>query len=330
MLSLQSPENLVGAAGVVILLSLARYFGRFSSGPGVYFPGIAWLRPLSGPGRSLPWIARGALAAAILLLAVGLGRPQYRSEREEIAAKGVDIVLVLDISTSMSAKDFTPSNRLEAARAVMRDFVRRRPFDRLAVITFAADAYVLCPLTADHYSLLALLDSVELIPFEADGTAIGMALAAAVNRLRDSPARSRVVVLLTDGINNRGEISPLQAADFCRRYGIRVYAVGIGSRGETDVLARATDGRPVYIRTKVNFDPAVLDEIARLTGGKSYLAGDGRGLREIYATIDSMEKSVLERKQVTYQRDLLPIFLWGAFVLMLAALAIAVKCPACF
>ena len=212
---------------------------------------------------------------------------------------------------------------------MLAEFIRRRPHDRLALITFAADAYVVCPLTSDHYSLEALLDSVELIPFDADGTAIGMALASALNRLRDSPAKSKVAVLLTDGVNNKGEISPIQAAEFCRRYGIRVYTVGIGSAGETKVMARAPDGRPVWIQARVESDPATLAEIARVTNAKSYTASDAGRLKGIYAEIDRLEKTVLERKTVTYEADLRPPFLWAALALAALTAALFLKCPTC-
>ena len=328
-LALRSPETLLWALAALAVLGGAGWAVlRFRRRP-LYFPGARWLAELSGPGRWLPRLAYGCLWAALGALLVALGQPVYQGRRVEPATEGVDIVLVLDVSTSMSAQDFQPGGRLQAAKAVLAEFIRRRPHDRLALITFAADAYVVCPLTSDHYSLEALLDSVELIPFDADGTAIGMALASALNRLRDSPAKSKVAVLLTDGVNNKGEISPIQAAEFCRRYGIRVYTVGIGSAGETKVMARAPDGRPVWIQARVESDPATLAEIARVTNAKSYTASDAGRLKGIYAEIDRLEKTVLERKTVTYEADLRPPFLWAALALAALTAALFLKCPTC-
>lgn len=328
-LALRSPETLLWALAALAALSGAAWaFLRFRRQP-LYFPGARWLAELSGPGRWLPRLAYGCLWAALGALLVALGQPVYQGRRVEPATEGVDIVLALDVSTSMSAQDFQPGGRLQAAKAVLGEFIRQRPHDRLALITFAADAYVVCPLTSDHYSLEALLEAVELIPFEADGTAIGMALASALNRLRDSPAKSKVAVLLTDGVNNKGEISPIQAAEFCRRYGIRVYTVGIGSVGETQVMARAPDGRPVWIQARVESDPATLAEIARITNAKNYAASDAARLKGIYTEIDRLEKTVLERKTVTYEADLRPPFLWFALACTALAAALFLKCPTC-
>jgi len=316
----------LAAAGVLLGLRLL-CFRR--PRPAIYFPGQAWLRQHSSAGRFLPRSAAGCLWLAGGILFLGLGQPVYQVSREEVSAKGVDIVLLLDISTSMSAEDFQPANRLEAARGVLRDFIRRRSHDRLALITFAADAYVVCPLTIDHFTLAALLASVQRIPFDADGTAIGLALSSAVNRLRDSPAKSRVVVLLTDGINNRGEVSPLQAAEFCRTYGLKVYTIGIGTGRPTWVVARAADGGETRIQAVVDFDPEALAEIARVADGKSYLASDTAGLAGIYGEIDRLEKTVLEKRTVTARHELLPFLAGAAALLLLAALALWSRCPAC-
>jgi Ca-activated chloride channel family protein len=328
-LKFAQPEQWLWALGALALLAGLRFFVFRRPRPGLFFPGAAWLAAHTGPGRILPALARGLVALAALALIAGLGRPYTESYREETAAEGVDIALVLDISTSMSAEDFQPHDRLESAKAVIRDFIRRRPHDRLALITFAADAYVVCPLTADHYTLEALLESVELIPFDADGTAIGMALASAVNRLRDSPARSRLAVLLTDGVNNRGEVSPLQAAEFCKRFGVRVYAAGIGTDEETRVLARAPDGSPTWIRTRVEFDPQVLSEIARATGGQSFLASDAKGLDQVYREIDRMEKTVLEKRRIPERRDLAPLCFWIALGCLVLGAVVYGFVPAC-
>jgi len=327
LLSLKSPENIFWALGLCAVIFLARWLINRKKDRGVYFPGSAWLHDFSGPGRFIPKMIHGLLLAALVILIVGLCEPFYQDFREEIAAEGVDIVMVLDISTSMSAKDFQPVNRLEAARGVMEDFVGKRPHDRLALVAFAADAYVLCPLTTDHYTLTSLLDSVELISFEADGTAIGLALACAVNRLRETTARSKVVILLTDGVNNRGEISPLQAAEFCKQYEIKVYTIGVGSGEETEVMARSRSGKKMWIKTRVDFNMDALEQIADITGGTSFSASDSTTLEKIYKEIDAMEKTDLEKKTVTIQKDLLSIFLLAALGVLLGALVVATIFP---
>lgn len=330
MLSFQTPENLAVAAAVLIMLAGFRRFTRKSAPLDVpYFPGLSWLRQFKSPGRLLRPVSRTVLWMATGLLAIGVMRPELKTSREEVAAKGVDIVLALDISTSMSARDYSPGCRLEAARGVVRDFIRQRASDRMALVVFAAESYVICPLTADRYSLEALLETVELIPFESDGTAIGLALVSSVNRLRESPSRRKVVVLLTDGVNNRGEISPLQAAEFCQRYGIRVYTVGLGSRGETGVLARAADGAGVYIQARVEFDSQILQEIARKTGGRSFVASDSGGLRQIYGEIDAMEKTVLEKKHVEIRQDLTPSLALASLLGVLVSVVLMIRHPAC-
>lgn len=312
------PEVLWIAALLGALVLLRRVCFRKDM-QGLHFPATAEIRRLSGPGRLIPIAGRTLRWAALAVLAVGLCNPVVRETVEVDGARGVDIVLTLDVSTSMSARDFQP-NRLEAAKAVLRDFIRRRPHDRMSLVTFAGEAWVQCPLTSDHYSLQSLLGTVALSPFETDGTAVGMALAYSVNRLRESRAGNRIVVLLTDGVNNRGEISPLQAAEYCRTFRIRVYTVTIGSRGETEVMARAPDGSPTWIRSGVDFDAETAEKIARSTGGRAFLASDPRALEGIYTEIDRLEKTRLERKVVWRDRELLPVFVMIS--LILAALAL--------
>jgi len=326
MLALKSPDMLLWVGLALVLLFIIRKWLTRPS-PGIFFPGADWLRRFSSRRRWLPVLLNVLAGLALVCIAVATAQPYTERIREEVAAEGVDIVLVLDISTSMSARDFQPDNRLTAAREVLRDFIRQRPHDRLGMITFAAAAYVLCPLTSDHLTLMALLDTVELIPFDEDGTAIGLAITCAVNRLRDSAARSKVIVLLTDGINNRGEISPLQAADICRQYGIRVYTIGLGTDQETEVLARTRSGKPTWLKTRVDFDRDILEKIAERTAGRMYSAADTPSLARIYTQIDALEKTVLEKKQIRERHDLDHWFYWLALALILAALCLAGLSP---
>ncbi len=212
------------------------------------------------------------------------------------ATKGIDIAIALDISTSMSARDFYP-DRLSVAKRVFKKFVKMRKGDRIAFITFAADTYIISPLTLDHHSLMGLIDTIHLIPFELDGTAIGMAIVNGINLLRHSKAKSKVLLLITDGSNNRGEISPLTASDFAREYNIKIYTIGIGSGKEAEVIGLNSFNEPVYVKRKVQFDEGILKEIAKKTGGMYFRATDGKALMEIAKKIDKMEKTPFERKK---------------------------------
>ena len=229
-------------------------------------------------------------AVAMALLCVALARPRSGITYEEYLTRGVDIVLTLDCSGSMLSEDFKPDNRLEVAKAVVKEFVQSRPSDRLGLVVFSGQAFTQCPLTLDHGILLTFLERVKVGLIE-DGTAIGNALAISVDRLTKSDAKSRVIVLLTDGQNNRGEVDPLTAAEIARTFNIKVYTIGVGTRG----FAMMPVDDPVfgkrYVQTQVNIDEDVLTKIAQKTGGKYFRATDPEKLKEIYQTIGSLEKS---------------------------------------
>lgn len=322
-----NPEHAAWAVcAVAAAMASSRVFRRLG-GTVPYFPGAAWLAPYSGWGRHLPALSDALMWGGLALLAVGLCTPVVRQTREEATAAGIDVALLLDVSTSMSARDFEPVNRLEAAKSVTRDFILKRSQDRLALVAFAAEAHVQCPLTTDHYTLGSILDSVEIAPFASDGTAIGMALVSGVNRLRGSDSKSRAIVLLTDGVNNRGEIGPERAAELCRSYGIRVYAIGLGTGRETEVVARAPDGTSVFVRAKVEIDPAALGRIAATTGGRYFAAADAVGLANVYRQIDGMEKTVVEKRAVKVNRDISGLFVSVAAALVLLAWLPSVRHP---
>jgi len=329
VISFRSPENILIGILIVIVVFFVKKFLLGSDSKDYYFPSAQMVLQASSWLRHIPKVVKSLLALSILLFLISLGYPTIKSSREIVSAKGVDIVLALDISTSMSAKDFKPENRLEAARVVMRDFIKNRPHDRIALVTFAADSYIVCPLTAEHYSLLSLLDSVRLISFGLDGTNISMALLSALNRLRSSKARSKVVILLTDGVNNRGEISPVQAAEFCKRYHVKVYTVCIGSKGITEVMARRPDGSPAWIKAHVDYDYDTLKKIASITGGKSYMVTNTNMLRDIYGQINRMERSILEKKTVTYKTDLFFPVIRIAAALFVLLFVILILFPLC-
>jgi Ca-activated chloride channel family protein len=260
-------------------------------------------------GRWLP----AARAAAIALGIVALARPQLAEAHAAVQASGVDLVLALDTSGSMSSLDFKegdqPVDRLDVVKSVVSRFIDGRPNDRIGLVAFAGRPYLVSPLTLDHSYVLQSLDRVKIGVVE-DGTAIGSALGAAVNRLRDQPSRSKVVVLLTDGVNNAGSVPPQLAAEAARAMGVRVYTIGVGSRGEAPMPVTDNDGATHIVMTKVDVDEDSLRKIADATGGHFFRATDTDSLKQIYASIDGMEKTThqVQRFETHDER-----FAWAAF-----------------
>lgn len=235
--------------------------------------------------RHLPFLFRlTALAALILALA----RPRSSSTMQRVDTEGIDIVLAMDISTSMLARDFTP-DRIGAAKDIAIQFIAERPSDRIGLVVFAGESFTQSPLTTDRATLINLMKEVECGLIE-DGTAIGNGLATAVSRLKDSDAASRVVILLTDGVNNRGEITPQMAAEIAKTYGVRVYTIGVGAMGMAPYPVMTPFGVQVQ-QVPVEIDEDLLKEIASSTGGSYFRATDNTKLQEIYAEINRMEKS---------------------------------------
>jgi Ca-activated chloride channel homolog len=238
--------------------------------------------------RDMPmWLRLTALALFIIALA----RPQSVSSKENVSTEGIDIVLLLDISGSMLAEDFTP-NRMQAAKQVAEEFIDGRANDRIGLVIFSAESFTQCPLTTDYPVLKSLLKEVKNGMIE-DGTAIGLAIANGVNRLKDSKAKSRVMILLTDGVNNRGEIDPITAAKIAATFGIRVYTVGVGAQGEAPYPVETPFGIQRRL-IPVDLDEKTLAAVADMTGGKYYRATDNRKLKAIYKEIDQLERSKIE------------------------------------
>jgi Ca-activated chloride channel family protein len=231
---------------------------------------------------------------ATVLLVVALARPQSTSRGENVTTEGIDIVLATDISGSMLAEDFRP-NRIEAAKRVVSDFVNGRTNDRIALVIFAGESFTQCPLTLDHAVLLNVLKDVKSGMVE-DGTAIGMGLATSVSRLKESKAKSRVIILLTDGVNNRGFIDPLTAAGIAQSFGIRVYTIGVGTIGTAPYPVQTPFGIQ-YQNVPVEIDEALLQKIAEQTGGQYFRATDNKKLKAIYEEIDRLEKTKIEVTQ---------------------------------
>ncbi len=300
------------------LLALVPVFylwrGRSGRAPALGFSSTTTARAASQQvksrwGRFLA-LARGpALALGILALA----RPQIQHAHSTAEASGIDLMLALDVSGSMSSLDFREHDaavdRLTIVKSVVSKFIENRPNDRIGMVAFAGRPYLVSPLTLDHDYLLENLDRVRIGSIE-DGTAIGSAVGASVNRLRDQPAKSKVLVLLTDGVNNAGSVQPELAAAAAKALGVRVYTIGVGSRGEAPMPVVEKDGTTRTVMTKVDVDEATLKHIADATGGRFFRATDTDSLKQIYAAIDGMEKTT---HRVSHYETHEERFSWAAF-----------------
>jgi Ca-activated chloride channel family protein len=295
------------------------------------FGALTYSRLPAGAGRSrgawrlhLPFYAR-LLAFACLVAA--LARPQLGYAWEESLTEGIDIQLALDVSGSMGAEDFQPKDRVTVAKQVVKEFVGGRPGDRIGLTIFSGAAMTRAPLTTDRDMLGLIIDSVELNTLP-DGTAIGVALASAAARLKDSAAKTKVIVLVTDGVNNAGAIDPISAAALCKGLGIKVYTIGVGSAGRVPVPIPVQDpltGKVVTRRYMMNVpvDEELLRQISQRTGGNFYRATDREGLRRIFAEIDRLEKTPLQVKRYVRYTEAFPPLVWAALALLLLPLATA-------
>jgi len=262
-----------------------------------------------------PRLLIGLRLGALLLLILALARPQQGETVREFSTQGIDIMLVLDISSSMRAVDFQP-NRLEAAKTVARKFIEGRQSDRIGLVIFAAESFLQCPLTIDYDVLKQLLNQVDIIEEKYDGTAIGMAIANGVNRLRESQARSKIMILLSDGRNNAGELDPETAADMAKAYGVKIYTIGAGKLGQAPYPVQLSNGQIQYRLIDVKIDEDVLRGIAESTGGRYFRATDETHLASIYEEISKMEKTEVKVKEYINYHDLYPIFLVPGFLLL--------------
>jgi len=256
------------------------------------FPALKWIEKtkpsLSQRMIHLPFILR---MIGLFFLIIAIARPQLSNKWSKVSTEGIDIVLAMDISSSMLALDFKP-NRLEAAKDVAAEFIQRRPDDRIGLVVFSSECFTQCPLTTDHNVLLNLFAGVKSGMIE-DGTAIGVGLSTSVNRLRFSAAKSKIVVLLTDGENNAGSVAPLTAAEIAKKYGIRVYTIGVGTRGTAPYPVQTQFGMQ-YQNMPVSIDEPLLEKMAISTGGKYFRATNKENLRGIYDEIDKLEKTKVE------------------------------------
>jgi Ca-activated chloride channel family protein len=278
--------------------------------------GILGRGPRAGQGVTRAIFLLRNLAIAMVIVAIA--RPRSGARVENQTSSGINIVMSLDLSSSMLAQDFQPNNRLEVAKARAKQFVRARQSDRIGIVAFAGEALTQVPLTTEQPVILQAIDNLQAGQLE-DGTAIGLGIATAANRLRDAPGRSRVMIVVTDGVNNRGEIDPLSAAKAAAVYGIRIYGIGVGTEGVApvpvgrDVFGLRFENQPVKI------DEALLRQIAALTGGRYFRARDGAALGQIYSQIDRLERAPVEtRSYVTYTE----LFRW---VLGIAIVALTIE-----
>lgn len=263
--------------------------------------------------RHIPFLLR---TFALVMIVVAIARPRSSEEMERVDTEGIDIILAMDVSTSMLARDLTP-DRINASKDIAIEFISQRPSDRMGIVVFAGESFTQCPLTTDRATLINLMKDVQTDLIE-DGTAIGNGLATAVARMKDSDAKSRVVILLTDGVNNRGEISPQMTAEIAKTYGVRVYTIGVGKEGMAPYPVMTPWGVEIQ-NVKVEIDEELLAQIAESTGGKYFRATDNTKLSEIYSEINKMEK-------VRTTVDTFPVYkeLFGRYAL-LALLAILLE-----
>ena len=280
---------------------------------------VSTIVPWKKSGRSVYCVIRHIPFAlrivALVMIVLAIARPRSSGQIERVDSEGIDIMLAMDVSTSMLARDFNP-DRLSAAKDIAIEFIAQRPYDRIGIVVFAGESFTQCPMTTDRSTLINLMKEVQTDLIE-DGTAIGNGLATAVARMKDSDAKSRVVILLTDGVNNSGEITPQMAAQIAKTYGVRVYTIGVGARGMAPYPVMTPWGVDIQ-NVQVEIDEALLEEIAETTGGKYFRATDNTKLMEIYSEINRMEK-------VRTTVDSFPVYreLFGTYALVaLAALVL--------
>ena len=261
--------------------------------------------------RHIPFALR---VIAVIVLSIALARPQLTNRWQSETTEGIDIMMALDVSGTMLAEDFKP-NRLEAAKTLGAEFILDRPNDQIGLVVFAGESFTQCPLTTDHGALVNLMQAVQFGMID-DGTAIGLGLANAVNRMKDSPTKSKVIILLTDGSNNCGDIDPMTAAEIAHTFGIRVYAIGVGSKGEARIPYQTPIGTQ-YTTVSGQFDENTLRQIAATTDGQYFRATDNATLKAIYQEIDQMEKTKIRVREFSKKSENFAPYLWAAAICLL-------------
>jgi Ca-activated chloride channel family protein len=307
---------------LLVLPVLAWLKGKIGFQPAFLYSSVQLVRGITGITRSragsilltLRWLA-------LALFIIALARPQLGEGETKITASGIDIVLAIDLSGSMSSEDFQLRgqrvNRLMIAKDVLQQFIAKRPNDRIGLVAFATDAYIAAPLTLDHDFLLQNLDRLEIAAPGKDQTAIGSALAAALNRLRELKSKSKIVILMTDGQNNTGKVPPLTAAEAAETLKVKVYTIGVGTRGLAPIPYIDAFGRKGYNQQPVDIDEDTLTQIAKRTGGKYYRADKTETLRSVYDEIDQLEKTEVEVKKYQRYIELFPLVALPGLVVLL-------------
>jgi Ca-activated chloride channel family protein len=316
----------------LLLIPLSIYFvyrRRHLFHTTILFPNVQILRHIAHRRTAL--LSRASLlirVVTILCIIIALARPQGILVEQEVSAQGIDIMLALDVSGSMAAEDFKPKNRLEVAKITIKSFINNRLSDRIGLVIFGKDAYTQCPQTLDYDILSSLLDSVTLNA-AGQGTAIGMAIVTALNRLKDSVSQSKIIILLTDGENNRGEISPTRAAILAKEFGVKIYTIGIG----TEKVTPFSYHHHLYGKVvgKTRLDETVLTQIAKLTHGRYFHAVDTAMLQNVLSQIDQLETSEIKSINYNVYDEWFPFFVTAALIMIILELLLtnlmAVKAP---
>ncbi len=313
---------------LLLLLPLAAWLkGRRGSPPAFVYSSVQLVAGLAGAKRSRAGAILGALRwLAMGLFIVAIAQPRLLKSTTQVKASGVDIVVALDMSGSMISEDFVVNgqrvSRFDMARSVLSQFIDKRPNDRIGLVLFASQAYIATPLTLDHDYLQEDLDRLQIGDIDQNATAIGDGLATAVNRLKDLKAKSKIVILMTDGQNNSGKLDPLVAAEAAAALGVKVYTIGIGEHGTAPMPVFVGGQKVGYQNVPVDVDEDTLQKIADITGGKYYRADNAEKFRQIYTEIDKLEKTEATINKYTEFKELFPWLIWGGLAVLMAELAL--------
>ncbi|MDG2366802.1 MAG: VWA domain-containing protein [Candidatus Marinimicrobia bacterium] len=310
MITFANPFYFIGLIFILALFLYHRFFGKKLEGTFSISSESLISNKMKRRGKVRYLLLRFLNYTTLLFILIGLTRPQLIDSIKETNVDVVDIVLVMDISSSMLATDFPP-NRLEAVKNTAKNFIKARSGDRLGVLVFAGESFIQCPLTIDQDVLISLMDEIKIAEQSYDGTAIGMAIANATNRLRHSESKSKVMILLSDGSNNAGELDPLTAADLAAKFNIKIYTIGAGTNQDVSFIP----GRG-YIRNEI--DEETLKSISKRTNGQYFRATNLSGLEQVYDTIDALERTEIEIKEFTQYKELFGWFLIPALILGLS------------
>ena len=310
---------------VVVVLSWWRF--KRQAAPSFRFSSTLLVKDLFSTWKiRFAFVPPALRLAALILFICALGRPQAVLEESKVVTEGIDIILAVDCSGSMAAEDFTlngqRSNRLDVVKNAVEEFIAGRHSDKIGFIAFSAKAYTVCPLTTDYTWLLSNLSRVRLGMMQ-DGTAIGSAIATSVNRLKNSKAKSKVIILLTDGINNAGSVDPANAAKVAQALGIKIYTIGAGTKGSAPFPVHDFFGQTFYQNVSIDIDEKILTEIARVTNGHYYRATDTDSLKKIYKEIDNLEKTKIEETGYKEYKELFVYFLAAALLLLLTEMILS-------